>query len=294
MSDLRETAARHIPDLHLEDTPGVQLTDVAAALAIFDEADAEVLAAEEPVTVASDQAPTLRERLQDILARRPRTTIALLCAAVCAVLGVAVAASSSGDAERTDATVERIARRRPVVRARTLPEAAPRAEAEAWLIENADEAYEPVEDALRGKVRPAVRSSLRYVLAAVDEQRAGGGTPQVVSHEPREGLVYFIDALTDDLADEVVRVRRTARAEMIPVTIVVEGQRRADGFLATYAALLGDVRFFVDLRGEYARGMRITQKPTLIGLRPDGRAAFVLVVPPARPDLADKARTLHR
>lgn len=339
VSDLRKTAARHLPALHLEDTPGVQLTNVAAALAIFDAADTEPLPAVEPARVTSDHAPTLRERVQDILAKRPRTTLALLCAAIGAVLSVAVAASSDGDATRKE-TAERIARRTPVARRRattggatprdrddlsgrarprsrspapTPPPRAPhrtplqealhdlvygtasaRAEAETWLIGNPDECYEQVRDALRGRIKPPVRSSLRYVLAAIDEQRADAATPHVVSREPREGLVYFIDAVTDELGDEIVRARRTAKAELVPLTIVVEGQRRADGILATYGSLLGDVRFFADLDGGFARAMHVTQKPALIGLRPDGRLAFVLLAPATRPELARNAASLRR
>jgi len=281
--------------------------------------------------VVSEIALTLWARGSDLVSRHPKSLFLAACVAVGCVLGLALASTPDGAdgrsgergkalhiARRRAAAAVREGERERAARARragkeasaakkrgarpstkldrTLKELlygkpGAREEAERWLIWHADESYDRVRAALKTNVEPEVRSSLLYVLAAIEEQRGKPGTPVVSGEAPRTGLVYFLDRMDDSAARHVRLLRRTGAAEGVPVTVVIQGHEQAQAIARDYAETLRAVHVFPD-EGGLKRALRVPRSPAIVGLGRRGRRQFVLVGTVPRAHLAKKTAQL--
>jgi hypothetical protein len=165
--------------------------------------------------------------------------------------------------------------------------------AERFLISRRDSAHPRVKSALRADLAPAARASLRYVLAAIEELRAGGSTrAQLVREPPRRGLLVFCRRFGPRTVEAIHAARRTGKAEALPVTIILlKGTKRT---MSAQARHLRNARVFLDPRGYLAQRLRVTHTPAIVGLDRDGRRRFLLTDPVSRARLADSVARLKR
>jgi len=310
---LREEAAQNLPALDLEPEEAFDHDAVDEALALFDAGaalerpppDAPTKAKRRPEWVDSVWSAMTR-----LLAERPRTVFAVLCVAIGAVLGVGLAASREETPGRNAAWRQGAAfeepRRPPIARSHRTrtgiaagsrrpqarktdrgsaleglasDQAATRDDAERWLIWHADDdkVFAKVREALQSAPDPRTRSSLAYVAVAMQELRDGEGpTPRRVTRPPERGLVFVFSDFNALTSDELAKARRTAKAEHLEFTLVIEGGRAAYGLADSYAATLRDVDLFIDFDASWRKRMHVGKLPVLVGLRPGGRRAFLL------------------
>jgi hypothetical protein len=167
-----------------------------------------------------------------------------------------------------------------------------RDEAERYLIWHGDKTSGRVRAALGGALSPQARASLRYVATAIEEEQGKErGAPFVTKGPPQRGLVLFCDSL-EGRSEDIATMRRTAKATGIEATVVLTREPDAAAIVKSHAAELGDVTFYFDPDGSFAKKMRIERLPTLAGLRDSGRASFLLIGPVQRARLADQVAKL--
>lgn len=304
VSQLREEAEATVPRLE-DESPTVTAAAVDQALEMFDSLEFE------PDQLFSDWEPkakqntnyasTLLERMQTLVAERPYAVLSIALGLAILLVWAALSGSTATTArgQRTNFTAvdNPLARRAPPTAAgedraarrvrshRQKPlqsalarirEGSPeqRAEAERYLIAHPDEARARARDLLAGSPSESTRASLRYVLAALDEQQETlEPRPQVTVAPPRDGLVIFCGRISDKLGDEIAMVRRTAAAENLPATVVFLDNGDPRLLARTYRAVLRDVRIYVDADRTLARLWGISGAPATLGLS-DGRLRF--------------------
>ncbi len=169
-----------------------------------------------------------------------------------------------------------------------------REEGERYFIDHPHIARDRVECALTAEIDPEAKASLRYVLAALDEGTPDGGSPQPINAPPREGLVFFVDRINGAVGEGLAMVRRTARAEGLPLTVVYAGEGDGYALLDAHGQLLTGARYYVDRDRRLARQFGTTGTPAIAGLDANGRVAFVHVGTLQRAALAQKVTTLQR
>ncbi len=167
--------------------------------------------------------------------------------------------------------------------------------AERWLIWNAARSYDRVKQALTARVSPTAKASLRYVLTAIEEDRNSvHGQPRVVSAPPQSGLVVFVDQMDATLDEQITKVRRTAKAENLEITIVLSGKTMSDFASGTKAATLRNVQLYVDTSGTLQKEWRVKRLPAVAGLKRDGEMGFLMLGSWRRANLAREVALLQR
>lgn len=154
------------------------------------------------------------------------------------------------------------------------PEA--REQAERMLLDRAMEARGALEEALRNDPSREAESSIRYLLAAIEDAQspeAKGLTPQAAP--PREGLLYFFKDLDGQTQEEANAVRLTAEAEGVPFTLVYTGPHEVDVVATAFSRQLRAGRVYADRDGELSRRLGIAVTPAVVGLKADGKTAFI-------------------
>ncbi len=169
-----------------------------------------------------------------------------------------------------------------------------REEGERYFIDHPEIARDRVEWALTAEIDAEAKASLRYVLAALEESVPAAGSPEAVSAPPREGLVFFVDKISGTVSEGLAMVRRTAKAEGLPLTVVYAGDGDGYALLDTHGHFLTGTRYYVDRDRRLARRLGTTGTPAVAGLDADGRVAFLHVGPLERAALAQKVTTLQR
>jgi hypothetical protein len=142
-----------------------------------------------------------------------------------------------------------------------------------WHPEAAEEMLERVDESSASE---EARASLRYLRAALEERtERHDRTPRLVHAPPVEGLVLIVERLEGRVPEELAALRHTARAEGLPLTCVVLGERDGWGFARQHAGVLGGVDLYVDADERLAQRWNVARPPAVVGLRKGGRPAFV-------------------
>jgi hypothetical protein len=303
--ELRNAAEASLPDLE-EDLPGVNALALDEALSLFDATEIR------PAAPAPAPRPRRDRRLPRVgaaLARRPRLLLSILVAALLAMAGLVtflvLEGAREGRALREESGVREPTRLGPIARRasparksrrdarepsrpppnpkrsgplRDLLEGTPRQreEAERYFVWHPEKARELLDSTEEAAVPEQARASLRYIRAALEERATREDhLPTIVHAPPVEGLVLLVDGLEGRTPEEVAAVRRTARAEGLPLTCVVLGERDVWRFARRHAGVLGAVDLYVDEDGRLARGWGVTRAPAVVGLRRGGDLVFV-------------------
>ncbi|MDH3592238.1 MAG: hypothetical protein OER88_10190, partial [Planctomycetota bacterium] len=169
-----------------------------------------------------------------------------------------------------------------------------RDEGEHYLIWHSDESIARVKAALKAPVAPAAKSSLRYVLASIEDKRDIGARPYVVWKRPKRGLLIFLDEINSQTTEEISKVRRTGKAEKLDVTVVYASKEDPMGIAEQYASRLGKVALYVDAERDTFKRLRINQTPAVVGMHGDGRLGFLLFGTTPRSRLAQNVARLTR
>jgi hypothetical protein len=245
--------------------------------------------------------------------RRPGAILAALALAVAgatvAVLGAATGergmrAAPPDAPERPQAPTVRAPPKAPPARPAPAPvdelaramdalrqgDGARREEAERWLVEHAARTRDAVAAAVDPLGSGLYHASLRYVLEAIDERPL---RPWILDAPPADGLVLFLEEVDAAGAAVVAAMRRTARAEGLPAALVVRGADARD-VIERFGPVLGDIGVHADPDGELSRRFGASGPVALIGLRRDGRLAFVHRGNVSRTLLAGRALILSK
>jgi len=166
--------------------------------------------------------------------------------------------------------------------------------AERYLIAHAALSEGPVGQALAKARSVGERASLQYVLVAIEDERSPVSRPLVLRRPPTQGLVLFLRGIDADTVPLIALLRRTARAERTPFTVVHGGGRPAEEVVDLHALQLGAVSLFCDDDGEFAHRCGLEDTPlAVVGLRADAQVAFVHRGAMARSVLSERARGLR-
>jgi len=273
---------------------------------------------------------SLKERFLAVLSDRPRSVFLLLTVAVGVVVGVLGAAARDVPGPKRTAVARAMPDEEPgipsapgtpppprprLVPAREAPlaggvQASPAVEealgdlctdrdgrrtaSEEFLIGRGDEAYLRLKAALRAKLAPDARASVRYVLTAIEEGRATRKeSPDLVTDPPRRGLVLFCERVDERNLADVAIVRRTAKAHGLDATVVLCGETDVERLMLEHSAELGSVRLHADPEGSLLRELRVPRLPAVGGLNAQGRLGFLLLGPVDRRKLAQNTARLE-
>ena len=115
--------------------------------------------------------------------------------------------------------------------------------------------------------------------------------PRVVTEPPREGLVVVFETIDADTADEIAKVRCTALAEGLPLTVVFTGDENGRALARTHRATLRGVRLYVDRDKTLARLWGASRLPSVAGVQ-SGRLVFLHIGFMPRRTLAERVAEL--
>jgi hypothetical protein len=149
-----------------------------------------------------------------------------------------------------------------------------------------------IEQALAGETDPDAELRLRYALAALDERKDGAGRTVPVTVLPTRGLVLVCSQFGGSERRCLEELRRLGHASKRDVHVVISGTREFGTWLENHLSELGAVYVAWDPERNFARQHKIQAETAVLGLRSDGRAAFVLPGAPSRTRIFDQLRAL--
>jgi len=147
--------------------------------------------------------------------------------------------------------------------------------------------------AAAGETDPAKRRRLLYEVAVLDEKANGIGEPMALTVPPARGLVYVINRLGPREQRCLAELRRLGRVERLDVTVVYTGAEDFGSWLERKRGVLGRVFAVPDAGKSFAAAHGAKAARAVVGLRADGRAAFVLPGAPARARVEAQLVTLR-
>ncbi|MHC4849509.1 MAG: formylglycine-generating enzyme family protein, partial [Planctomycetota bacterium] len=272
--------------------------DVAGMLAWFDEAGERLPISEEAnKNTTSGVRDAIVSRVQTILVNRPGLMLTTAVAALLLVATTLVAAVTDDSRERGTRQAPEAATAPP--EARSTPTRPRRIIRRITRVpvsrdsKKAPETRESIQRALQATSDRAEQSRLRYLLAKLDEDRDGPGEPMPLTVLPSRGLVFVCDRVGPAEQRCIEMLRRLGTVERLDVTLVYTGSMDIAKLIAAHAKSLGSVFVVTDPEKLFAPAHDLTGSKAVLGLRTDGRAAFMLHGTPTRARLAQKLGALR-
>jgi len=160
------------------------------------------------------------------------------------------------------------------------------------LLARGESSRAAITEALSRTTDPDEELRLRYALAALDEKKQGAGRTVPVTVLPAQGLVLVCENFGSAERRCLQELRRFGRASQRNVHLVLSGTRNFAAWLDEHADQLGAVYVAWDPERNFAQRHKVSGKTAVLGLRSDGRAAFVLPGTPSHTRIGDQLRAL--
>jgi hypothetical protein len=167
-----------------------------------------------------------------------------------------------------------------------------RADAERAILRLGEEARARIEAELRGNLTREAESTLRYLLAALDDA-AATAAPRVVAACPGAGLFFFVDRADATAHEEARKARLTAAAESVPFLAVHVGPAEPEALAGAMAGALAGAEVYVDADGSFSAPFQLRRLPAHAGALASGRPTFAHMGPIPRAALAARCRALR-
>jgi len=161
------------------------------------------------------------------------------------------------------------------------------------LLARGESSRAEIEQALARETDPDAELRLHYALAALDERKNGAGRTVPVTVLPTRGLVLACARFGSAERRCLEELRRLGRASKRDVHVVISGTREFGAWLETNLKDLGGVFVAWDPERNFARQHKLRADTAVVGLRSDGRAAFVLPGAPSRTRMFDQLRAMR-
>jgi len=161
------------------------------------------------------------------------------------------------------------------------------------LLARGESSRAAITEALSRTTDPDEELRLRYALAALDEKKGGSGRTVPVTVLPAQGLVLVCESFGSAERRCLQELRRFGRASQRDVHLVLSGTKNFAAWLEEHVDQLGAVYVAWDPERNFARLHKVSGKTAVLGLRSDGRAAFVLPGTPSHTRIGDQLRALN-
>ncbi|MEM8883644.1 MAG: SUMF1/EgtB/PvdO family nonheme iron enzyme [Planctomycetota bacterium] len=313
-----ELMVAHGSQLRAITEPTIEVENVQDALGWFDQAEAWT---PEPVEVPEEKGEAqprwlvLSIRMQTYLAERPPLMFGSAATAFLLVVIVLWSSISGGQGTRTVARFDQQPSQ-PVSIRRLASTSAPQlrrhrvaAEKTVAALVGADEGKREIAarvllargERSRAELQEAwglakdadTKARIEYLIQALDERKTGPGSPVAISVPPARGLVLLCDRFGSAEQKCLGVLRRWGRVIGHDVTLVFTGSAHVQKLLQTHEKALGSVLVVPDRSRNFARANGLKTGTAVIGLRSDGRQAFVLPGTPSESRIADQIRALR-
>ncbi|MGQ0613187.1 MAG: formylglycine-generating enzyme family protein [Planctomycetaceae bacterium] len=168
------------------------------------------------------------------------------------------------------------------------------AEAETRLLALGASVRPDLEEALAKGPNPKTESSLRYLIALIEEAaEPSGKPPRAAEGRLRPGLLFCFAFLDQGTMAEARKVRLTAAAEGVPFLALYNGPAPASEVLQSTAAALRGSEVAFDADGSLSALLRAQRSPHIAALGQDLQPYATHTGPIGRAAIAEMARTLR-